>query len=57
MLRTLRAVEAFDMGFAQPKQFELVVGESLLFRYDEGSPTELVFTIDRYSSAAVLVLF
>lgn len=45
------------MGFAQPEQFVLVVGESLLFRYDEGSPTELVFTIDRYSSAAVLVLF
>ena len=41
------------MGFGPqaPQPFALVQGESLLFRYDEGCPTELVFTVD---SIAVL---
>ncbi len=49
MLLALQAVDAYDLGFVQPKQFVLTEGESILFRYDEGTPTELVFTVDRYA--------
>ena len=48
----LPSKDPFDFGYHAPSSFVLAVGAVMVFRYDEGCPTELTVTVDSIAPMA-----